>query len=488
MSASVLTSSMMYEFKPDSKEPGSADSLVLFRNSQGLELQATLLKLSRFRVTVETYGPPELLRLSEALAEFRILIQGQVAYAGRAVVDNLIQVGPVTVCEATLDDEGVDSWVAGMVTKPQALQTGFQRFISEVGKDFRIRPEFKLAMADMQAFFQHLRLWMEQLELGVRTQPGGSRSQIEHDALTALEHSVLPAAAPALEAFEAVANTVEPESQPAHRAYMRRQIHPLVLCSPFLFRTYKKPLGFAGDYEMVNMMLRDPFEGASMYAKMVNRIFLATPPVVAHRKRLDYLAERLDNEAVRLSVRGRPLRVFSLGCGPAREIQSFLARQELSDVAQFTLLDFDEEAISFAAATLGEMKSRHGRATQIQTVRRSVYQILKDSGKPVNGPKYDLVYCAGLFDYLSDQVCKRLNNLLYELVAPGGLLVTTNVSTSNPSRNWMEYVLDWHLVYRSASQFATLAPERAVMGNNSVQGIGDGVNIALEARKPEDAR
>src|SRR2546422_4392091 len=82
-------------------------------------------------------------------------------------------------------------------------------------------------------------------------------------------------------------------------------------------------------------------------------------------------------------------------------------------------------------------------------MKKSVNQLIKEASKPLgSSAKYDLVYCAGLFDYLPDQVCKRLMNIFYDLLAPGGLLVATNVDDSNPSKNWMEYALDWHLVYR----------------------------------------
>jgi len=89
-----------------------------------------------------------------------------------------------------------------------------------------------------------------------------------------VQKPVLPAVAPVLEKFEAVANTVRLNCSRRIAPTMKRQIHPLVLCSPFLYRTFQKPLGYAGDYEMVNMMTRDPYEGGSMFAKLVNRIFL----------------------------------------------------------------------------------------------------------------------------------------------------------------------------------------------------------------------
>ncbi len=466
----------------------TTESLVSCQNSQGVELQATLLRASRFQVAFEVYSPPGTLRLSEVLSDFRILIQGQPIYSGRAVVSNFISLGSVVVCEATLDEACLDMSLACPVNDLAKLREGFEKFMTEWGKNFKVLPEFKGVIADMQTFFMDLRLWLDQLELGVRSQPAGDRMQIEREVLEQVQKPVLPAVAPVLEKFEAVANTVEAQLQPAHRTYMKRQIHPLVLCSPFLYRTFQKPLGYAGDYEMVNMMIRDPYEGGSMFAKLVNRIFLNTPPVVAHQKRIVYLREHLMGEARRAAVQDRQMRVYNLGCGPAREIQEFLAGSELADRAQFTLLDFNEETLAHTSATLSELKSKHHRAGSIQMIKRSVHQIIKDMGKPISGPKYDFIYCAGLFDYLTDQVCKRLMNYFYDLLAPGGLLLSTNVSSANPSNNWMEYVLDWHLFYRSAAQYAALAPERAPAGSFSVIAIGDGVNIALEGRKPEDGR
>jgi extracellular factor (EF) 3-hydroxypalmitic acid methyl ester biosynthesis protein len=50
----------------------------------------------------------------------------------------------------------------------------------------------------------------------------------------------------------------------------------------------------------------------------------------------------------------------------------------------------------------------------------------------------------------------------------------------------MEYVVDWHLVYRNTEQFAKIAPEQ-VRRPGSVQVMADttGVNIFLEVRKPK---
>src|SRR5262249_14195779 len=197
-----------------------------------------------------------------------------------------------------------------------------------------------------------------------------------------------------------------------------------------------------------------------------------------------YLIRHLVNETSRSAASGRNCLIYNLGCGPAREIQEFIMHHDVCSHSEFTLLDFNEETLNYTGKVLGDLNRQHQRSTSVQMVKRSVQQILKDSGKPPGATKYDMVYCAGLFDYLSDPVCKKLMNFLYGMVAPGGLLLSTNVSASNPSRSWMEYVLDWYLIYRDSAQMAGLKPTAASVDDAKVVAIGDGVNIGLEVRKP----
>jgi len=70
----------------------------------------------------------------------------------------------------------------------------------------------------------------------------------------------------------------------------------------------------------------------------------------------------------------------------------------------------------------------------------------------------------------------------------GGLLLSTNVSSANPSHNlgWsMCWIGTFFTVARRNSRLRAGARARRQF---SVIAIGDGVNIALEGRKPEDAK
>src|SRR5262245_28803257 len=84
------------------------NSLVTCHSSQGVEIQATLLRLSRYLAIIEIYNPALVLRASEVLTDFKIVINDRAIYSGRAVVRNIVNTGQMAVCEATLDEA---SWM-----------------------------------------------------------------------------------------------------------------------------------------------------------------------------------------------------------------------------------------------------------------------------------------------------------------------------------------------------------------------------------------
>ena len=221
-----------------------------------------------------------------------------------------------------------------------------------------------------------------------------------------------------------------------------------------------------------------------MFAKTINMWLLRQPSAEAHRNRIKYLTEQLVTETQRLAKQGMIAQIFSLGCGPAGEVKNFLIQEELSNKARFTLLDFNEETLQHTAQVLDEAKRQYRRSTEIEMVKKSVHQMLKESGKQVADRKYDFIYCAGLFDYLSDRVCKRLMNILFDMLAPGGLLLATNVHASNPNRNSMDFFLEWHLVHRNRAELERLRPDRAPEGSFRGKQEFTGVNVFIEVRKP----
>ncbi|GEP45587.1 class I SAM-dependent methyltransferase [Brevifollis gellanilyticus] len=471
--------------------PGSALSsdrlsIIYCRNSQGAEVRGTLLRVTRHVAVFEVYNPYSILQLSEVLTEFQINVNDRTLYSGRAVISNLVNAGIMLILEAALEEEGwrdVDTF--NPLRDGGELKAELAEFLKDSTRVFRVTPEFKIVVSDIQTLLTDLRRWMEQVEFGIRTLPTADRNHLEVQIIRNLEEPVVPVMLPLMRRFEQIASEIPQEIQPVHRSYIKRQLHPLVLCAPFVYRTFAKPLGYAGDYEMVSMMLRDPYEGSSTYAKMLNKLYLEIPPVIAHRNRIVYLVNQLCAETERARKLGRRAKVYNLGCGPAQEVQRFIQDHAICDEADLNLLDFNDETIENTSRTTEDNVQAYQRKTGLNFIKRSVQQVLKESVKAGEGGKYDLVYCAGLFDYLSDRICKRLLEIFYDMLAPGGLLIATNVHPSNDWRNWMEYLAEWHLVYRDEAQFLSIAPGSAPPECIRVVPDATGVNIFLEVRKPE---
>jgi extracellular factor (EF) 3-hydroxypalmitic acid methyl ester biosynthesis protein len=470
---------------------GVKESLVMFQTTEELELRGVPSRVTRHAVVFELYNPGVNPRLSEVLNKFKIVLKGRTIYSGRAVVRNVVDAGLSIVCEATLEEAHWMEVDPGWVTQGGGrLTEEFRAFLAEWQKLYKVLPEYKIVTADMQTFLADLRIWLDQVEVGFRSLPDGSRQQLEQEVTQAFAQVVIPAVDELFKKLEVIAEQIEGDQRPAHESYLRQHLHSLVLCAPFAHRTFYKPLGYAGDYEMVNMIARDGQEGGSLYAKVVNCWFLKQPPAAAHRNRLTYLARCMETEALRLSRLGRKARIFNFACGPAVEVQRFLGDSLLSEQVELTLADFNRETLEHVEKAIQDVKKRFHRQTAVRVQKQTVHQLIKESLKPAAAGagverEYDFVYCSGLFDYLSDHTCTQLVDIFYDQVAPGGLLVVTNVDPSNPLRNGMAYLLDWHLIYRTAQNLRALLPDRAPDDAVQVRSDATGVNLFMEVRKPD---
>ena len=471
---------------PSAPAPGSRESRVNFQVADGLQLRGVPVRLTRHHVVFELYNPVVVPRLSEALQTFEIILQGQMVYSGPAVVRNLVDTSSQTVCEATLDEaQWMDLNQILALRQEGRILKEFKTFLRDWQKLYTVAPEFKIVVADMQTLLYDLRQWLGQVELGISGLPANEQKQWEQKIMEDVGRLFVPAFDMLHEKLEAISGKISDDLRPAHRLFAQRQLHPLMLGSPFGRRAYEKPLGYAGDYEMVNMIALNPYQGKTLFDKIVNLWFLSQWPSRAHRNRLAYLKERLEEETCRMLRERRKARIFNFACGPAIEVQRFLADFQFNEEAELTLADFNQETLDHTARAVRKIRERLSLGTSVQFQRKSVYQVLKE--KPARSgakPEYDFIYCAGLFDYLPDTTCKELMAVFYDWLAPGGLLAVTNVMDNKPFRHMLEFVLDWYLIYRNVEQGAGVVPDSIPEDVRSIKIDSTGVNIFIEVRKP----
>ena len=469
------------------REPASREAHVTFKTVEGEALRAALGRMTQHTATFVCYNLNTILNVSEVLNEFSINFHGRTVYFGRAVVCSLVDTGGKAVCEVTLNEA---HWLKG---DSEALTKGsgriaeeFNKFLQEWQKSYLVSPDFKLVVADMQTFLHDLQLWLDHVDLSMKSAVRAKGTDPKEEIVSRLAQAAIPAINALFERFEQAAKAVSHEHRAAHASYMRQHLHPLLLCVPFANRTFEKPRGYAGDYEMVNMIIRNGFEGPSLFAKILHAWFVNQPPAAAHRNRIQYLANSIERESLRIMRSGQTARIFNFACGPAAEIRELIKARSNHARIDFTLADFDEETLEYVRRSVRQTDGRLPANIAINLIKKSVQQLLKERRRPVLGEadQFDLVYCAGLFDYLPDTTCTALMDAFYDMVVPGGLLIATNVEPANPLRYGMEYLLDWHLIYRNEKQMQRLYPNAASAHDICVRTDATGVNLFLEVRKP----
>jgi len=457
---------------------------VTFQTADGLDLRARLARLTRHAATFEAENLAATLRTSEVLANFKITAGERIIYLGRAVVGSVIHTGDALLCEAKLDNLGPDT--AYFLPVPETggnLSEAYDSFFQAWQKNYQISSEFKVLVADIQSYLTGVRHWLEELEFGLKEQDG--KIKLENAILDAVAPKIIAAFNGRHERFEEIISALPPEARGAHQDFVRQHWHKLFLGSPFGHRTYHKPIGYAGDYEMMNMIHRNQPEGRSLFEKLIHLLLVSQWPAKSVRNRVAHLGENILNETARVVRTGKIARILNVGCGPAREVQDFLRETQLSNQAEFTLIDFNEETLLYAGQKLVEAKRQFSRQTQIRTQQISVYELLKRTQRrSADAEKFDLIYCAGLFDYLAPDTCRALMELWFDSLSPGGLMLIANMTDTKPFRHFIEFILDWQLIYRDSAEILSLAPGRC-RETTRVIAEPTSVNLFLHIRKPD---
>ncbi|QHE75117.1 class I SAM-dependent methyltransferase [Hydrogenophaga sp. PBL-H3] len=434
------------------------DHVVTFRNSQGESARGTLTNLQRRSLVMEVYNPYSIVQVSEVLSDLTIRSGDRSIYKGKAVVVSLLNTGLMAVVSLAL----IDEWSDLTLTRGESAGVGqqAQQFVQGWFERFKIKRGYLVAVSEIRAYLAEVSRWTDHADFSSAL-PRGEDGRVISSVFEEISSPLMLVASNYFAALEAETQDVPEGDLPTYRNFAQASLHPLLLRAPFVYRTFAKPLGYAGDYEMVNQILSDPQQGGTTYFQMINALFLQSAVAQAHRNRIEILVKHLKDVTEQARTLGRPLRVLNIGCGPAVEIERFLLSGGDPDSAHFTLVDFSEVTLEHTRAKLEEVGRRLGKPVRFELVNDSVHNLLKRATRSDASPAseaYDFAYCAGLFDYLSDKVCSRLLEYLYARTRPGGQVLVTNVHSSNSQRGVMEHVLEWYLIYRDEARLQSVLP------------------------------
>jgi hypothetical protein len=222
--------------------------------------------------------------------------------------------------------------------------------------------------------------------------------------------------------------------------------------SPFVAHAQTWPRGYPGDFEIVEwLMTQDNRAVSGTFGSHIEYLFLSSPPGQQHRNKVAHQARLID--AVLASRCRHPVNVLLIASGAAPDLRA-VHPQLVGPEDRFVLNDIDRGALVLAERLLEAI------ASHCTFVRGNVFRRL---GALAELGPFDLVLAGGLFDYLDDEVATGLvQSALTDLVAPGGLLYFSNISTEHPYANMMRFLVDWQLIERDEAAIRALVRDTNV--------------------------
>ena len=325
--------------------------------------------------------------------------------------------------------------------------------------------------ASVKAMVYEIRDWLEHLSDEVSSLQNqlsysneSSIRQFEDTVTNMVANYLRTSLNPKLDQFSAILQEQPEDITQSATLFLREKLSYLIHQSPFADRVYNKPLGYAGDVEMMNLIYRQETVGRSLFARCLQRYYIDEPAAQAVRNRADYLVsiitpllETQENES---------LDFLSVACGPAVEWQKILLKDaHWSHTVNVDLLDQDEEALRYTHTELRRLSRSVNDNINFNYKHAAIKNVIARGVQQ----QYDLIYSAGLFDYLSDSVAQKAAHSLYKALKPGGRLIIGNFNINNPTTLLMEYALDWELIYRSEENLLNL-----------YENVGDKIEIQKE--------
>jgi extracellular factor (EF) 3-hydroxypalmitic acid methyl ester biosynthesis protein len=223
---------------------------------------------------------------------------------------------------------------------------------------------------------------------------------------------------------------------------------------PMTARAHDKPRGYAGDAVMLDfiydrrkpMLEPLPQQGEQVFRTLVES---ATCGSVDYRRHV--IAGAIDRIAADRAALGLgPAAVLSLACGHARELDLVRSLKDGS-LGRFVACDQDPES-------LATLKDRY-REGPVRTHPLAVRDFIAGRDAVHALGQFDLVYSAGLYDYLDQRLAARLTAVLFERVAPGGELLVANFHAQHRGTGYMEAFMDWWLIYRDDEEMRALCAD-----------------------------
>jgi extracellular factor (EF) 3-hydroxypalmitic acid methyl ester biosynthesis protein len=281
------------------------------------------------------------------------------------------------------------------------------------------------------------------------------------------------------EKLQATADRLE-ESEAAdyYWGYAFKEIFPYFMRSRFAERAYYKPSGYAGDFLTMEMIYGNEPDGDGKLGKLMDRWCLESGAARAVRGRRTFLKGQLERLCDARRGDQDLIRIMNLACGSNRELFDFLAGCDYTERLATLCVDADPKALEYTAAAVNVFPHRAAvRLMNDNVVRWALGRVRHNIGLQ------DIIYSAGLTDYLDDRLCVALINRAYECLEKGGTLIIGNFGYGNRDKAFLEHILQWKIIHRSPEDLRRIFSMTLFHNPVEIMAEENGINLFAVATK-----
>lgn len=255
--------------------------------------------------------------------------------------------------------------------------------------------------------------------------------------------------------------------------YVFKEVFPYFMRSYFAERAYFKPKGYAGDFLMMEHIYANQAKGEGKLGQLIDSFCLGRPGSLAIRGRRKLLTQEITCLFTEYSAQGHNTRIMNLACGPNRELFDFLSTCEESEKVEALCVDIDSEALQYTNQFVNIFSHRASiRLLSENVIKWSLGRTSQHLGY------FDIIYSAGLCDYLEPKFFRALINQCHQHLNPGGTLILGNF-TAYPDSLFLDKLLKWELIYRDEDELKELFAQTPF--KNDVQIISEEQDVNLFA-------
>lgn len=457
----------MYPIRPDRYEKdffGDLEKYASFKDEAGIEHLFDILNVSRYGIAFATRKNSIIFKISSVIRDFKVVINSEEVFTGDVVVSHITETEDHVIIGAEFRENVLHIDKITSLKKKASIKTEITSYVD--GSIFSyesIDGDFKQSVADIGYVLSKVKSYLDEEEKRIADLRPPDREEVANLILgevAAKTYNRLYAMIEEMNEF-GVDLDLNKKKHDRYKAYFQTHLNPYLLSAPIAHRVFSKPLGFAGDYESMNMIYRNIHEGSTLFAKYIHKHMCELKTGRTNRNRVAYLLDKIRRvtDSV-VNEEGREAKIMTVGCGPAIEFQKFVELDENSNHTVVTLVDFEKEALEHAKEKILEHKILHSRNLKMYPRLFTILQMIKDfkRGKEIF-EKQDLIYCSGLFEYLNASTCKALIALFYKYLNPGGQIIIGNFDEACAYRYYIEYCGEWYMVYRNEELMIDLASE-----------------------------